>query len=265
MTKQSETKPTLALALSGGAARCLAHIGVLEVFQDAGVRVDAVSGTSGGSIIGALFADGMTPDEMSELAARTGWAKLFKPVIPRTGLISSTGIHGFIKGHLKSRYIGDLPIPFAAVCADMASGEKVVLTHGELAKAVQASCSLPIIFTPTVMGGRTLMDGMFVSQTPVLAAREALGASVVIGVDVNHRTTDDPKLTSLPNIAMHLAHVVSRSYTISELSHADEVISVDMQGIFPYDIRKHKEIIERGRKAARAKMPAILKLLEKRG
>lgn len=255
------SRPRLALALSGGAARCLAQIGVIEVFEEDGISIDAVAGTSGGSLIGAFYLDGMPPARMAELAARTGWTKLFKPTMPRTGLVSSAGIHRFIKSHLRSRYIGDLPRPFAAVCADLVTGDKVVLTHGDLAFAVQASCSLPVIFTPTEIKGRALIDGMFVSQVPVLAAREELGARLVIAVDVNYRASDNPKLTNLPAIAMHIAQTVSRRYTLAELEQADAVISVDMQGIYPHDIRKHREIIERGVKAAKAAVPGIKRLL----
>lgn len=261
MSPSEKQRPTLAMALSGGAARCIAHIGVIEVLEDAGIEIDAIAGTSGGSLVGALYLDGMTPSEMAGLAAKTGWRNLFKPTIPRTGLISSSGIHRFIKSHLRARYIGDLTRPFAAVCADLITGEKVVLTHGDLARAVQASCSLPVIFTPTEINGKALIDGMFVSQIPVLAARQELGARIVVAVDVNYRASDNPKLTNLPSIAMHMAQTISRRYTLAELKQSDEVISVDMLGIYPHDIRKHREIIERGRKAAKAAVPGIKRLL----
>jgi len=254
-------KPTLALALSGGAARCIAHIGVIETLEEAGIAIDAIAGTSGGSLIGALYLDGMSTSQMAEVAARTGWTKLFTPTIPRTGLISSAGIYRFIKTHLKSRYIGDLPKPFAAVCADMVTGQKVVLTHGELAKAVQASCSLPIIFTPTELGGRLLIDGGYVSLIPVSAAREELGAGVVVGVDVNYRATGTPALTSLPKIAMHLAHNIARRNGEAELALADLAIRVDIDGIELYDIQKHGELLARGRSAAKAALPELRQIL----
>jgi NTE family protein len=257
----AEKKPTLALALSGGAARCIAHIGVIEALEDAGIAIDAIAGTSGGSLIGALYLDGMSTSEMAKVAARTGWTKLFTPTIPRTGLISSAGIYKFIKTHLRSRYIGDLPKPFAAVCADMVTGEKVVLTKGELARAVQASCSLPIIFTPTEIGGRLLIDGGYVSLIPVAAAREELNVRVVVGVDVNYRASGTPVLTSLPKIAMHLAHNIARRNGEAELALAEFSIRVDIDGIELYDIQKHEELLSRGRKAAKAALTELRQTL----
>lgn len=257
-------RPRLALALSGGAARCIAQLGVLQVFEEEGIPVDAIAGTSGGSLIGALYLDGrMTVGELITLAANTGWTDVFKPTIPKTGLISSAGIHRFIESHLHARYIGNLRKPFAAVCADMITGDKVVLTSGSLALAVQASCSLPIIFTPTVIGGKALIDGGYVSQLPVLAAREELGASFVVAVDVNHKAgAESPKLTSLPRVAMHLAQLLGRRNADAELLHADAAIKVDITGIQLYDIGKHKELVRRGREAALEKLPEIKKLLD---
>lgn len=262
MTKTHVTKPILALALSGGAARCIAQLGVLQAFEEEGVPIGAVAGTSGGSLIGALYLDGkMSLPELVSLAVKTGWRDLFKPAIPRTGLVSSDGIHDFIHSHLSARRIGDLPRPFAAVCTDLVSGDKVVLTSGGLAQAVQASCSLPVIFTPTVIGGRTLVDGGVVSQIPVLAAREELGAKLVVAVDVNYKATSSPSLRSLAGIAVHLTQMVARKNAEAELPYADAVIRVDVRGIQLYDIQKHCDLFERGYRAAMDMMPSVKMLL----
>lgn len=261
MPTSDKTRPILALALSGGAARCISQIGVIEVLEEAGIKIDAVAGTSGGSLVGALYLDGMTPSGMAELAAKTGWRSLFKPTVPRTGLVSSAGIHRFIKSHLHARYIGDLQRPFAAVCADLVTGEKVVLTHGELARAVQASCSLPIVFTPTEFGGRLLIDGGYASQIPVLAAREELGAKVIVAVDANYRSSSVPRLNSLPALAMHLALTVARRNALAELAFADVAINIDVDGIQLYDINKHAELLKRGRAAAEKMLPLVMEKL----
>jgi NTE family protein len=263
MTTHKKAQPKFALALSGGAARCIAHLGVIQVLEEEGIEVDAIAGTSGGSLVGALYLDGrMAVDELIKLAARTGWGSLFTPVIPKLGLISSAGIHRFIKDHLHSRYIGDLKKPFAAVCSDLVTGEKVVLTKGPLALAVQASCSLPVIFTPTEVDGRMLIDGGYVSQIPVLAAREDLGAKVVAAVDVNYKSSNEPKLGNVLGVAMHLTQMFARRNAVTELPHADVVISVDIEGIQLYDMQKHEELVERGRRACKAKIAEIRRRLE---
>ncbi|HLB24906.1 MAG TPA: patatin-like phospholipase family protein [Nitrospirota bacterium] len=255
--------PTLALALSGGAARAIAMVGVLQAFEDAGIGIDAVAGTSAGSLVGALYLDGMGTDELARLAARTKWRSLFVPGLSKTGLISSAGIYGFLKEHLNAATIEELPKPLAVVCADLVGGERVVLTSGPLARAVQASCSLPVIFTPTNFGGKMLIDGGYVSQVPVIAARE-LGAKVVVAVDVNYNAAR-PALTNVVGISLHLAQMIARRNADAELPLADVVISVDVRGIQLYDIKKHAELIRRGRKAAGEKMGDIIRALERAG
>jgi NTE family protein len=253
----SPIRPRLALALSGGAARCIAHVGVIAALEEAGIEIDAVAGTSGGSLVGALYLDGMDSAELALLAARTSWASVFTPGLSKKGLINSAGIYRFIRRHLETKDIEGLDRPFAAVCADMLTGEKVVLTEGPLARAVQASCSLPIIFTPTEFMGRALIDGGYVSQIPVLAAREELRARVVVAVDVNYKPANSPKLTNMVSIAMHLTQLIARKNAVAELPHADTVISVDSHGIGLSDIGMHEELLRRGRLAAEEKVDEI--------
>lgn len=235
--------------------------------EEEGIAVDAVAGTSGGSLVGALYLDGvMGIDELIGLAAKTTWRNIFTPTVPRMGLISSEGIHRFIKGHLRARNIGELKKPFAAVCADLVTGEKVVLTSGNLARAVQASCSLPVIFTPTLVAGRYLIDGGYVNQIPVLAAREEFGSGLVVAVDVNYRAKgNNTRPTGLIKLAMHLTQMVARRNAEQELPHADVVISVDIEGIQLHDIQKHEELVKRGRAAARKKVGEIREKFEALG
>ncbi|MGC2424846.1 MAG: patatin-like phospholipase family protein, partial [Nitrospirota bacterium] len=120
------SKKTIAYALSGGAARCIAHIGVLQALEEAGIRPDFIAGTSGGAIIGALYLDGMSFTELTEIAAKTRWRDILHPG-GKTGFIDSIGIYRYMEKLLKSKNIKDLQKPFAAVCADLATGDKVNL------------------------------------------------------------------------------------------------------------------------------------------
>jgi NTE family protein len=259
MTKPS--KKTIACALSGGAARCIAHIGVLQALEEAGIRPDFIAGTSGGALIGALYLDGMPAAELAEIAAKTRWRDLFYPG-GKMGFVDSRGIYLYMKKLLKSEDIAGLQKPFAAVCADLATGDKVNLTSGPLASALQASASLPVVFTPTFLNNRQLIDGGYVSMVPVVTARELWKPDVVVAVDVNFGSAPEPRLTNVVSIAVHLAVTYARKNTERELSMADAAIRVNVEGIGLTDMHKHKELIKRGRQAAAGRMPDIIRSLQ---
>lgn len=178
---------TIGLALGSGSARGLAHIGVLRALREAGLTVDVVAGTSIGALIGAVYAAG----KLDSLAAtfqsfdRRRIASFFDVALPRSGLLDGARISALVRSHVPSETIAELPKPFAAVATDVASGEEVVIRSGDVIDAVRASISVPGILTPVRWNGRILVDGGLVNPVPVTAAR-ALGAGVVIAVDLNH-------------------------------------------------------------------------------
>ena len=249
---------SVGLALSGGAARCIAQIGVLEVLEREGIKVAAISGTSGGSLVGAMYASGeVDVHEMQKMARAIKWRKVLKPTVPRMGLISSEKLYHFVKEIIRDRTFEDLPIPLAVVASDLRSGEKVVLSSGSVARAVQASCSLPVIFTPARINGRLLVDGGATSQLPVLAAKEVLGSEFVIGVDVNCNNLESVKLKNMFQIGMHFVCLFARRNAMLEKIYADVVIEVDSHGISLYDLDKARVLIERGKIAAENKIDEI--------
>lgn len=145
----------------------------------------------------------------------------------------------------------DLAIPFAAVASDLQTGEKIVFKEGPLGPAVQASCSLPIVFTPTVIDHRKIVDGGYVSQLPVKAVRDLRKVDLVVGVDVNHRAIEDVKPpNNVFTIAVHLASLWARRNAQEESLLADKMIRVDMRGIGLTELHRSKELVERGRSAA---------------
>lgn len=252
---------TVGLALSGGAVRGIAHIGVLEVLEQEGIPIHSIAGTSAGSIIGALYAAGMPLPDIKRIALKTKWNSIFKLTVPKMGLISSEGIYAFIKDILPVKKFSELKIPFAAVATDLKTGQKVSITTGSIAKAVQASCSLPVIFTPTKVGGKLLVDGGVASQIPVRTAREELRASIVIAVDVNYRSLESNRYDNLLKIAAHLSMIMAARNAREEEKFADIVIPVNAKGIALYDLAKAQELLRRGRSAAEDKIPAIKALL----
>jgi len=253
------------LALSGGAARCIAQIGVLEVLEREGIKVSAIAGTSGGSLVGALYASGvMDVHEMQRMARTVKWRKMLKPTVPRMGLISSEKLYHFVKEMIRDRTFESLPIPLAVVASDLRNGEKVVLTSGSVARAVQASCSLPVIFTPARINGRLLVDGGAASQLPVLTAKEVLGSGFVIGVDVNCNNLESVKLKNVFQIGVHFVSLFARRNAMQEKTYADVVIEVDSHGISLYDLDKANLLIERGRIAAEQKIDEIKKCYDQK-
>ncbi len=252
----------IGLALSGGAVRGIAHIAVLEVLEREGVPVKAVAGTSAGSIVGALYAAGMPLEEMKRVALGTSWKTFLRLTFPKRGLISSTAVYDFVKDLLPVKRFSSLKMPFAAVATDLGTGEKVVLKTGSLARAIQASCSLPVIFTPTVIGGRLLVDGGVASMVPVRTVREDLGADKVVAVNVNVKARGPERYDSLLKIATQVSSLWATRNAREEGRLADVLIPVNAAGIAPYDLSKGKEILRRGRRAAEDRLRDIEALME---
>lgn len=181
-----QKKPKIGLALGAGAARGLAHIGVLKALDREGIRIDSIAGTSIGAVIGAIYSSGIGPDEIEEIALnmdKTKTLTLFAPTIPYSGLIDGSRITRFIESIIGRQNISDLNIPFAAVATDVMTGEEIVLTKGSLLDALRASASIPGMFTPAKHGERFLVDGGLVNPVPVSVAI-GMGADIVIAVNV---------------------------------------------------------------------------------
>jgi NTE family protein len=249
------------LALSGGAARGIAHAGVLEVLVAAGIPVRAVAGTSAGSVVGALFAAGMAPAEIGRLGLETRWLDLFRARLPRAGLIPGEGLERFFDRILPARTFAELRLPFAAVATDLATGGRVDLTSGPLARAVLASCSLPVLLEPVQIGGRLLVDGGVSSQVPVRAVRETLGVVPVVAVDVNVGGLERPRLESVADVGVQLAVLWTARTAREEVALADAVIGVDARGMALHDLTRGPELLRRGREAALGALPAVRALV----
>lgn len=169
------------LALGGGGARGMAHVGVIRVLEREGISVDCIAGTSVGSLVGAACAAGIGADRLLEIALQFRWRHIARLVWPRQGFFSFDRLETYMVNLVGDLTFADLVIPFAALAADLETGELVILKEGRVAPAVRASCSVPGIATPTEIGGRLLVDGGIVNNLPISVAR-ALGADVVIAV-----------------------------------------------------------------------------------
>ena len=170
-------------ALSGGAARGLAHIGVLKVLDEYGVCPDVIAGTSMGAIIGALYAGGLKATDIEQLALGLDWKSMADITLPLSGLIQGKRVVSLLESILGRKTFSELKCDFACVTTDILTGQQVVLREGSLIEALRATISIPGIFTPVLIGERYLVDGGLVNEVPVSVCRE-MGADFVIGVNV---------------------------------------------------------------------------------
>ena len=204
-------RPRIGLALGGGAARGLAHIGVLKVLEQADIPIDIIAGTSMGAFIGAMYAAGVPIDHMEKAALEIDWrsmAKLLDPVLPTSGLTDSKKLVSFIAELLPARDFEDLNRPLAITATDINTGEAVIIKQGDLLEGLRAGLAFPGIFSPVRFGQRFLVDGGLCKPIPIDVARH-LGADKVIGVCTIPAVNKQTPETFLP--AVHdLAKPVSR-------------------------------------------------------
>ncbi len=264
------------LALSGGAARGFAHVGVLRVLQKEGIPIDMIAGTSSGAVMGAAYAWSQDTIRMTKDALDAGWKKmapLIDPSIPKTGFIKGRKIQDLISNYVGGNIkFSDLKIPFACVATDIDTGEEIVINSGSVPEALRASISIPGIFTVVKREGRYLVDGGLTTPVPVEVVR-CMGADFIIAVNVNPDVADRMGKTSqervgtrkAPNIfqvIMQSIYITTYSLARNSLESADIVIEPDLSNIGAGDFNKARELITRGRQAAQNAIPEIKRKLE---
>lgn len=248
----------IGVALSGGTAKAVAHIGVLRAFRDAGLPIDYLAGTSGGSLVAAFFAAGIPPTEIAGIAKDLSWGKLVKLRVSRLGVISSKPIEDFVKRHLGEVQFSDFAIPTAVVATDLATGERKAFRSGDVAQAVRASCTIPQIFLPVEIEKKYYVDGGFSEYLPVDTLRDA-GETFVIGVHLAHKTPMYGRPRNYLQLAMHLTGLVAKTNYVDSIKKADIVIHPDMDRFSPFDFEPSDDLMDAGYEAANKMIPAILK------
>jgi NTE family protein len=288
--KPPAERSRIGLALSGGGALGLAQIGVIQWIEEHHIPVDRIAGTSMGSIIGAMYATGMSPDQIRDFALKVSWdqALLPEPVYRdlsfrrkqdrrdflvnaplgfRHGLQGPNGYNpgqgvGLLLDRIAFpestvRSFDDLPIPFRSVATDMQSGEAIVLHEGSLAKAVRASMAIPGVFTPVEIKGRMLADGGMVQNIPVETVR-AMSADVVIAIELRLPPGDISQLGTLTGVLSRALDVMIMQNERRSLSLADARVSVDMKGFWVTDYSRVGELIQLGYRSAASQSEALL-------
>lgn len=251
-------RKTIGLALSGGGARGFSQVGVLKALAANGIVPDMVAGTSAGSAVGAFVAAGMTVDEIVGLTAEMTWRTAVRPVVSPMGLFSNRPLGSFIRKNLPVNEISELKLPYAAVAFDIVSGEEVVISNGDIADAVRASCAVPGIFTPVrTSDGKVLVDGGVTSIMPVDQVR-AMGADIVIGVDLvscGASFRSDPK--TAVGVMIRSALTLLRTSALEQRLRADIVIDPAIAHIRPDQLKRKQELLELGEAAALERIEEI--------
>jgi len=250
------------LALGGGGVRGMAHVGVLHVLEQEKIPVDCIAGTSVGSFVGAAYAAGVRGDRLLKLAQEVQWRHIARLVWPRHGFVSFSRMESYITRFMGDLTFDDLEIPYAAVTADLTTGEPVVLKEGRVAPAVRASCSIPGVVTPVRLNGRLLVDGGIVNNLPISVVRD-LGADLVIAVALGVPPADPPKgpfgigIAAIEFLIIHAA---------DDPATADAYIPIPVWGLGSVvRISMRQRLIALGRQAAEQALPAIKAALAESG
>ncbi|MFW5982157.1 MAG: patatin-like phospholipase family protein [Halanaerobiaceae bacterium] len=237
----------IGLALGSGAARGMAHIPILEVLEDEGIRIDMIAGTSIGSLIGGVYAAGVPVKYIKELAKELNWDHITDVTFPRKGLIKGEKLLSFLELVTQGKKIEDLKIPFCAIACDIEKGEHVVLDKGSLARAIRASTSIPGIYVPFRHQNRILVDGAVLDPIPISTLKE-MGADIVIAVDVS--------IKNLHYEAENIFHILFNTFDIIQNQlekyktfEADVVIKPDLINCNSFDLDSHEECFFAGREA----------------
>ena len=281
-------RPKIGVAFGGGGARGGAHVGVLKVLEELRIPVDYIAGTSIGSIVGGLYATGLSPTEMDEILRKTDWNAALeddperkdisyrrkeddnlylikvelgfnhaKPVLP-TGLMAGQRLgillRKFTLPFSEVRDFNAFPIPYRCIATDIGNGGKVVLSHGDIARSMRASMAIPAFFTAVVIDGKLLTDGGTVDNLPIDVVRE-MGADIVIAINIGTPLQNQEKLSNFLAVADQLTSLSISEHVKEQeesLKPTDVLISPELEGIASFNFEQFPESIERGYKAADA-------------
>jgi NTE family protein len=282
------SRPKVGLVLSGGAARGLAHIGVLKALEEQGIKIDAIAGTSMGAVVGGLYASGYKIDELEKLALQIDWQAALSDAPPREdvpfrrkqddrdflvkqklsfrddgslglplGVIQGQNLALLLESLLAhtsdTRDFDKLPIPFRAVATDIANGEKVVFRKGHLPQVIRASMSIPAVFAPVELDGRLLVDGGMTDNIPLDVARE-MGVDVAIVVDIGTPLRNRKQLTTVVDVLNQSITLMTRSNSeeqLAALKPTDVLIQPALAAYGVTDFGKAQDMIDAGYRATR--------------
>ena len=252
-----KTPPRIGLALGGGAARGFAHVGVIQVLEEAGIRPTLVTGTSAGSLVAAIYASGKNGVQLQQIAESMEEAAITDWTLPifNRGMLRGEALARYVNGQVNSRLIEDMPLPLGIVATDLNSGKDALFQRGDTGTAVRASSAVPAVFQPVKIAGREYVDGGLVSPVPVRAAHK-MGAELVIAVDISSPPEGNLAGGSL-EILLQTFAIMGKSINTFELRDADIVVRPALTGVSSADFGARKRSIEAGRQAMLQMLPQL--------
>jgi NTE family protein len=249
--------PTWGLALGGGAARGFAHLGVLQVLEENGLRPQRVAGTSAGSLVAAMYATGMKMDELErvalsmEEATLTDWSL---PILGR-GVLRGDALERYVRQAVSGRTLESMVLPLGILATDLQTGRGVLFRRGDAAIAVRASSAVPGVFTPVMIAGREYVDGGLVAPVPVSQVRD-MGAEVVLAVDISKGPETAPVSGAL-SVLLQTFDIMGQSINQHELAKATVVLRPALGGVGSADFASRRQAIAAGRAAMQAALPQL--------
>ncbi len=255
--------PRLGLALGGGAARGFAHVGVIQVLEEAGIRPDLVVGTSAGSFVAALYASGQSGAQLQQVAESMEEVTFTDWTLPLggRGLLRGEALARYVNTQVQGSLIEAMPLPLGIVATDLGSGDGVLFQRGDTGTAVRASSAVPWAFQPVVILGRDYVDGGLVAPVPVLYAR-AMGAEVVLAVDISS-SPQAARTDGLLQIPLQTFSIMAQSINRLELRQADVVVRPALGDVGSTDFAARRRSIAAGRAAMQQALPKLRRALER--
>jgi len=251
-------RPRVGLALAGGFARGIAHLGVLRVLREAGIPIDCVAGTSVGALIAVGYCAGASLDAMANVGAATSFTDFGRWTPSWLGLATNQRMEKYLARYTPVKTFEELKTPLAIATTDINAGVSVFYSHGAIAPPLRASCAYPGLFVPIQFEGRTLVDGFLTAPVPVEGTL-LLGADVVIAVYLEAGTIEQPR--TFTDVLSRAFNIVQRHSDLSWRTQADVIIEPDVKTFVWDDFSKTPEMIAAGEAAALAALPQIRAVL----
>lgn len=240
--------PRIGLALGGGAARGFAHIGVIQVLEEAGIRPDLVVGTSAGSLVAALYASGKSGAEMARLALAMDEGAITDWSFPARGVIRGEALARYVRENTGGLSIEQMKLPLGIVATDLDNGAPILFQRGDTGAAVRASSAVPAVFQPVRIGSREYVDGGLVSPVPVRFARQ-MGGELVLAIDISSPPDGNATGDAMKMLLQTFA-IMGQSISQFELRDADVVLKPQLSGVSSADFGARQKAIQAGRDAA---------------
>jgi NTE family protein len=252
-----KTPPKIGLALGGGAARGFAHVGVIQVLEEAGISPVLVTGTSAGSLVAALYASGKNGAQLQKVAESMDESTIADWTLPffGRGVLRGEALAKYVNAQVGQKLIEAMPLPLGIVATDLNSGNDMLFQRGDTGTAVRASSAVPAVFTPVKINGHDYVDGGLSSPVPVRAARK-MGAELVIAVDISS-PPEGSSASGTIEILLQTFSIMGKSINGFELKDADVVVRPVLTGVSSSDFSSRKRSIEAGRQAMLQALPQL--------